>query len=372
MLQSLIEQKKEYIEQLQNLLAVPLAERIYSIYIDCQKKGLKQFQYELNQISKWNNHIIQEEAKKIISKTKCNYLAKLLKVTIIVSIKIKFYEYKNKLGHLDLKVPNLQDFIHKCFINVSEFSWKNSYLFVQHNLKTVEIQNNLNIIEFNFRKMVAKSISECINIQEIIELLDEVMEKSMRKNKTKKTKQVTAPEETNNFSDDGEETVSLHNSKTGSPSDSDSDSVSDSRSESDEEPDVKSDTELDSESDGEPDVKYDLESEIEADGVGEPDRQPDQVSMIGDSDTQLETKFDYDDDTKFGAEELNNNSICDSDEEVKPQFSESSGDASSDSDDDNDRYSMHSSDEKDSDIKVVNIVEVEKKPIKKTKRPSFF
>jgi hypothetical protein len=33
---------------------------------------------------------------------------------------------------------------------------------------------------------------------------------------------------------------------------------------------------------------------------------------------------------------------------------------------------MHSSDEKDSDIKVVNIVEVEKKPIKKTKRPSFF
>lgn len=368
MLQSLIEQKKEYIEQLQNLLAVPLAERIYSIYIDCQKKGLKQFQYELNQISKWNNHIIQEEAKKIVSKTKCNYLAKLLKVTIIVSIKIKFYEYKNKLRNLDISVPNLQDFIHKCFINVSEFAWKNSYLFVQHNLKTVEIQNNLNIIEYNFRKMVAKSISECINVQEIIELLDEVMESSLRKNKNKKTKQVTATKEINSISDDNED-VSLHNSKTNSDIQSDSDSVSDSRSESDEEPEA----ELDSESDDEPDVKYDLESEIEAeaDGVGEPDRQPDQVSMIGDSDTQLDTKSDYDD-TNLGTEELNNNSICDSDEEVKPQFSESSGDPSSDSDDDNDRYSMHSSDEKDSDIKVVNIVEVEKKPIKKTKRPSFF
>jgi hypothetical protein len=70
-------------------------------------------------------------------------------------------------------------------INASEFAWKNPYLFVQSNLKTVEIQNNLNVIEFNIRKMIAKTITECINIQEIIEFLDEIMEASIQKKQKK-------------------------------------------------------------------------------------------------------------------------------------------------------------------------------------------
>lgn len=188
MLQLLIDQKKEYIEHLQNLLAIPIADKLYNIYVDSSKRGLRQFQNDLSLISTWNNYIIEQETKQIIKKTKCEYLTKLLKLTINVCIKVKFYEYKNKLKHLKLEIPNIQDFIHKCLISASEFAWKNPYLFVQTNLKTVEIQNNLNVIEFNIRKMIAKTITEYINIQEIIDFLDEVMEKSNKKRQKKNSK----------------------------------------------------------------------------------------------------------------------------------------------------------------------------------------
>jgi hypothetical protein len=120
----------------------------------------------------------------------------------------------------------------------------------------------------------------------------------------------------------------------------------------------------------------------------EPEHQPD-VHSGAESDRESHTKYDlkpeYDNEQSDAGEEFSSyieqNSICDSDGEVKPQFNESSSISSSDSDDDNDRYSIKSSDNDEqvretsrpnADIKVVNIVEVEKKPIKKTKRPSFF
>ena len=94
MLQGLIDTKKEYIEHLQDLISVPIAERIYSIYVENSKKGLKYFQNEINNIPKWNNHIICQETKDIIKKSQCDYIPKLVKLTIVTSIKIKFYEYK--------------------------------------------------------------------------------------------------------------------------------------------------------------------------------------------------------------------------------------------------------------------------------------
>jgi len=198
MLQALIDQKKEYIDHIQNLLAIPISEKLYGIYLNTQKKGLRLFQNELNQISKWNNYTIEQEINEIISKTKCTYITKLLKVTINVCIKVKFYEYKSKLKYLKITFPKVQDFIHKCLINAAEFAWKNPYLFVQSNLKTVEIQNNLNVIEFNVRKMIAKTITECINIQEIIEFLDEIMEASIEKKQKKLTKVKNNPKDRKN------------------------------------------------------------------------------------------------------------------------------------------------------------------------------
>ena len=111
---ALIETRNEYVEHMQDLLSIELSKRINKIWDD-NNNNVKKFQSELTQIKKWNNNIINEEYKKIVKSTKCKYLYNLVKVIIINSIKIK--------------IPSAEDYVHKCFVNIGAFSWKNAYLF---------------------------------------------------------------------------------------------------------------------------------------------------------------------------------------------------------------------------------------------------
>lgn len=183
MLNGLVDTKKECIEFLQDTLAVPIAERIYVMYLECQKKGLKQFQIELSKIAKWNNHTIEDEARQIIEKSGCSYLQKILKTTITTCVKIKFSEYKKKLNHIKMKIPDVLDFIHKCFINTANYAWKHTYLFVQSNIRQIEIQNNMNIFEHNTRKAISKTITEYIIVEDIFDQLNEMIDKMNKKKK---------------------------------------------------------------------------------------------------------------------------------------------------------------------------------------------
>lgn len=194
-MQSLVDTKKEYTEFLCDSISSAVSERIYNIYLECYKKGpkcLQQFQKELEKIPHWNNHIIEREASNILEKSNCSYLYKVLKLTIMTSVKIKFFEYGHRVKNIKVKMPTFEDFIHKCFINAANFSWKHSYLYSQTNLTSVQIQNNINLIELNTRKTICRALRQCINVKEIIDDLEEIMQKSMRsKSKSKKQKEIT-------------------------------------------------------------------------------------------------------------------------------------------------------------------------------------
>ena len=63
---ALIETRNEYVEHMQDLLAIELSKRINKIWDD-NNSNVKKFQSELTQIKKWNNNIINEEFKKIVA-----------------------------------------------------------------------------------------------------------------------------------------------------------------------------------------------------------------------------------------------------------------------------------------------------------------
>ena len=92
-MEGLIDTRNEYIEHIQDVIAIPLSKRIYEIWCDCSKiKGsIKEFQKELVQIKKWNNNLINEEYKRIVKLNKCKYIYELIKIIIIKNIKIKIY-----------------------------------------------------------------------------------------------------------------------------------------------------------------------------------------------------------------------------------------------------------------------------------------
>ena len=174
-MEGLIDTRNEYIEHIQDILSVAISKRIYAIYTEMMedKKGLKGFQNELYSIRKWNNNIVSDEYKKIVKYTKCKYLSNLIKIIIITTIKIKIYEYREQFDNIKIKIPNAEDFVHKCYINAASFSWKNAYLYNRNNIKDAEYQNNLNLIEENIRAIIKKTFRDFVPFDEIFKQIED-------------------------------------------------------------------------------------------------------------------------------------------------------------------------------------------------------
>ena len=174
-MEGLIDTRNEYIEHIQDILSVAISKRIYAIYTEMieEKKGLKGFQNELYSIRKWNNNIVNDEYKKIVKYTKCKYLSNLIKIIIITTIKIKIYEYREQFDNIKIKVPNPEDFVHKCYIHAAAFSWKNAYLYNRNNIKDAEYQNNLNIIEENIRAIIKRTFRDFVPFDEIFKQIED-------------------------------------------------------------------------------------------------------------------------------------------------------------------------------------------------------
>jgi hypothetical protein len=191
-MEGLIDTRDEYIEHIQDILSVAISKRIYALYTEMieEKKGLKGFQNELYSIRKWNNNIVSDEYKKIVKYTKCKYLANLIKIIIITTIKIKIYEYREQFDNIKIKIPNAEDFVHKCYTNAASFSWKNAYLYNRNNIKDAEYQNNLNIIEENIRAIVKKTFRDFIPFDEIFKQIEDNLSDNIHQYKDTDAKSV--------------------------------------------------------------------------------------------------------------------------------------------------------------------------------------
>jgi len=117
--------------------------------------------------------MVNDEYKKIVKYTKCKYLSNLIKIIIITTIKIKIYEYREQFDNIKIKIPNPEDFVHKCYINAASFSWKNAYLYNRNNIKDAEYQNNLNIIEENIRAIIKKTFRDFVPFDEIFKQIED-------------------------------------------------------------------------------------------------------------------------------------------------------------------------------------------------------
>ncbi len=290
-MEGLIETKNEYIEHIQDTITIPISKKLYEIWCDCSKRkgSIKEFQKELIQIKKWNNNIIDEEYKRIVKSSKCKYLADLIKIIIITTIKIKIYEYKDYFDNIKIKIPAPEDFVHKCYINVSIFSWKNAYLFNNKNIKDSEHQNNLNIIEENFKIIIKKTFRDFIPFNDIFQQIKDNLSENVKQVATdddnhpnknvQKDKSKQIPKKVAEEPEESEESE---------PEPEEESDKSDESDKSEEEPD-KSD-----ESEEEPD-KSEEESEEEPDKSDESEEEPDKSDESEEESDNVEKTDDEDD-----------------------------------------------------------------------------
>ena len=144
---------------------------------DEPNKYLMTFQNLLSRIPKCNNEIIEDERKRIIERSGCNYLEDLITCVHIIQLKVlTCIRVGNKQKKIDISIPKLDSFIHKVYINVARKVYSNVYLF-DKNISPLQLQKNNRELESIIQECILISLRESIPTEAIIRAyMDESVE----------------------------------------------------------------------------------------------------------------------------------------------------------------------------------------------------
>jgi len=176
-LSNLQESRNEWCSRLVSIFTPLILGGIKSIFNESWKicvdndepnKYLMTFQNLLSRIPKWNNEIIEDERKRIIERSGCNYLEDLITCVHIIQLKVlTCIRVGNKQKKIDISIPKLDNFIHKVYINVARKVYSNVYLF-DKNVSPLQIQKNNRELENIIQECILISIRESIPTEAII------------------------------------------------------------------------------------------------------------------------------------------------------------------------------------------------------------
>ena len=143
-------------------------------------KYLMTFQNFISRIPKWNQTIIETERKRICDKSGCSYLEDLVTCVHIIQLKIlTSMRVGQKQKKVDIKIPKLDDFVHKTYINVARKVYKNVYLF-EINIPPLNIQKNHRELEIIVQECILNTLRESIPVEAILKAyMDETVEENV-------------------------------------------------------------------------------------------------------------------------------------------------------------------------------------------------
>ena len=183
---NLHESRNEWCNRLVSILTPLISEGIRSIFNEAWKlcletdelnKYLMTFQNLLSRIPKWNAIIIEEERKRIIERSGCNYLEDLITCVHIIQLKVlTCIRVGNRQKKIDISIPKLDNFLHKVYIHVARKVYMNVYLF-EKNITSLQIQKHSRELEIIIQECILTAIRESIPTEDIIKAyMDESVE----------------------------------------------------------------------------------------------------------------------------------------------------------------------------------------------------
>lgn len=173
----LVDAKTEYTKQLTSILKPFLYDGIKSIYDDCKVHCtetnniniLLLFQENLSKIPKWNQDIIDTEVKRIIHDSECDWLDDLVTAVFVSHTKIlTSIQVRHRKKKINLNIPKIDVFIHKCYIECAREFWKNPYLF-QDNIDKCDYQRNMRDCENIVSNCICETIRKLLPVKHILQ-----------------------------------------------------------------------------------------------------------------------------------------------------------------------------------------------------------
>ena len=194
----LVAAKEEYTKQLIYILSPEIYDVILNVFRESQqykKKSnvsLKNFQIQLKKIPTWNNIIIEKNTLNI--KTKIPYLLDLITAIFVSHVKIlACVRLKSSSKSIQVKVPNLDTFIHKIIITNAEKIYYNPQIILEKKEKVI----------FLISDTIEETIRNQIPLDKILtEYLEGVFEQSDDIDESNKTSRIINNYNEGNDNDD--------------------------------------------------------------------------------------------------------------------------------------------------------------------------
>ena len=183
---NLHESRNEWCSRLVSVFTPVVIEGVRSIFNESWKmcldndeasKYLMTFQNLLSRVPKWNNIIVEEERKRIVERSGCDYLEDLITCVHIIQLKVlTCIRVGNKQKKIDISIPKLDDFIHKVYIHVARKVYMNVYL-LEKNISPLQVQKNYRELESIVQECILTTIRESVPTEAIIRAyMDESVE----------------------------------------------------------------------------------------------------------------------------------------------------------------------------------------------------
>ena len=183
------ESKNEWGARLLTILTPHIIEGFRSILEESVKlcrdndemdKYLMTFQNFISRIPKWSNEIVTTETNRIIEKSGCQYLEDLITCVHVIQLKIlTAVRVGQKAKKVDMNIMNVNDFIHKVYINTARQVYKNVYLF-DINIPPLQKQKNNRELEIIVQECILNTVRDSIPVQTILRCyLDETTEEDI-------------------------------------------------------------------------------------------------------------------------------------------------------------------------------------------------
>ena len=168
---NLHEARNEWCSSLVSILTPLVEQGLRSIFDEAWKmcadtdemnKYLMTFQNLLSRIPKWNSVIIEDERKRIIERSGCNYLEDLITCVHIIQLKVlTCIRVGNKQKKIDISIPKLDPFIHRVYIQSARKVYSNVYLF-EKNISPLATQKHARELEQLLQEAILTTIRESI------------------------------------------------------------------------------------------------------------------------------------------------------------------------------------------------------------------
>ena len=173
----LVDAKTEYTKQLVNILKPNIYAIFLEIFETCQRECVEQnmknkvfleFQRKMRDVPNWNNEIIKNHCETIMKNSNCDWIEELITAVFVSHTRILTSINLNKSkGKIDLNIPKSHNFIHKCFIDIARYFWKNSYLFEEKQSK-FEYQKNRRETELLIDASINETIRKELPVKNIL------------------------------------------------------------------------------------------------------------------------------------------------------------------------------------------------------------